>query len=311
MPSGNCQPQSRSSAAPSATSANKRSIAPLSFSRYSGLRPHGYILGKTLGSGAYGKVKVAQCLTTNKQVAVKMISKKSAPKDYFTKFLPREVDVLKSVEHENVVSLHKVIETDDHTYLVMDMAENGDLLDYINSRRYLSEHMARSFFTDLVNGMDKCHKMNVVHRDLKCENLLLDSQLRLKIADFGFARKHTGKNLETYCGSFAYAAPQVILGDPYHGEKADIWSMGVILYAMVVGRLPFKDTDVKTMLSEIASRIVFPSRVSEEFKDLIKKILKFNPDDRLSLESIKAHPWMQVKDEKKAPTKDEKPKDLI
>ena len=273
----------------------KQIVVPRSY----GLRHHGYALGKTLGSGSYGKVKAAHCLKTNKSVAVKMISKKSAPKDYLDRFLSREVDVLRTVEHENVVKLHDVFETNDYTCLVMDMAENGDLLDYINSRRYLSEHMARMFFTDLVNGMEECHKLGVVHRDLKCENLLLDSQLRIKIADFGFARKQTGQNLETYCGSFAYAAPEVILGDPYHGAKADIWSMGVILYAMVVGRLPFRDTDVKTMLSQIASRLVFPSTASDEFKDLVRGILQFNPDNRLSIESIKAHPWMQMKDEKK------------
>ena len=281
------------------TTVIRRTFAPLTTNARYGIHRHGYILGKTLGSGAYAKVKSAHCVKTKSEVAIKMISKKAAPSDYFTKFLPREIEVLKAVKHENVVQLHDVVETEDHTYLVMDMAERGDLLDYINSKKYLSEQVARQFFTDLVNGISKCHEMNVVHRDLKCENLLLDSQLRVKIADFGFARKHSGKNLETYCGSFAYAAPEVILGDPYNGEKADIWSMGVILHAMVVGRLPFKDSDVKTLLSQISTRLIFPSRLSEEVKDLIGKILTFNPSDRLSLDSIKAHSWMQTKDEKK------------
>ena len=261
-----------------------------------GLHRRGYILGRTLGSGAYAKVKSAHAVKLSKKVAVKIINKKTAPKDMLSKFLPREVETLKAVEHENVIKLHEVIETDDLAYLVLELAESGDLLDFINSRKYLSEQTARNLFKDLVSGMSKCHSMNIVHRDLKCENLLLDSQFRLKISDFGFARRHEGKLLETYCGSYAYAAPEVIMGDPYIGEAADIWSMGVILYAMVVGRLPFKDSDVKSLLSQISTNLCFPTRISEELKDLIRKMLTFSPRERLTLAQIKNHPWMLKKD---------------
>lgn len=257
-----------------------------------GLHRRGYILGRTLGSGAYAKVKTAHAVKMSKKVAVKIINKKTAPKDMLSKFLPREIETMQAVEHENVIKLHDVIETDELTYLVLELAERGDLLDFINSRKYLSEQTARNLFKDLVSGMSKCHSMEIVHRDLKCENLLLDSQLRLKITDFGFARRHEGKLLETYCGSYAYAAPEVIMGDPYVGEAADIWSMGVILYAMVAGRLPFKDSDVKTLLSQISAKLSFPSRLSEELKDLIRKMLTFSPRERLTLAQITNHPWM-------------------
>ena len=273
-------------------SESRRTLCASNSTRY-GLHSHGYVLGKTLGSGTYAKVKVALCVKTNKQVAIKIISKKSAPKDFFTNYLPREIISMKLVEHENVTKLYKVITTDHHTYLVMELAENGDLLDYINARRYLSEPTARNFFGDFVNGMDMCHSMHVVHRDLKCENLLLNADLRLKIGDFGFSRMYEDKKLETYCGSHAYAAPEVLLGTPYNGEKADTWSMGVVLYAMVMGRLPFNDPNVKTLLSKISTRpLYFAPRVSEECKDLITKLLSINPMDRPSMTAIKNHKWM-------------------
>ena len=247
-----------------------------------------------MGSGAYAKVKSAHALKMNKQVAIKIIHTKTGNNDLVTKFLPRELEALRAVDHENVIKLFDVIETEDLICMVMELAEGGDLLDFINARRYLTEYTAREFFKDLASGVSMCHSVNVVHRDLKCENLLLDSKLRLKISDFGFARKHEGKLLETYCGSYAYAAPEIILGEPYIGEPADIWSMGVVLYAMVAGRLPFKDNDVKTLLNEIAKHIVFPEWISDECKDLIRKILTFSVKDRITIEGIRKHPWMSL-----------------
>lgn len=207
---------------------------------------HGYSIGKILGTGAYATVRVATTLDCNqKEVAVKLVNKSSAPQDVLHKFLPREIDILKKIHHPNVVKLLDVIQTENFVCLVMEYAQGGDLLDFINARRNLSNHLARKLFLDLILGVEACHSMQIVHRDLKCENLLIDSQQKLIISDFGFARQHEGQRFETYCGSYAYAAPEVILGEPYIGTGAYIWSMGVILYAMVVGRLPFKDSDVK------------------------------------------------------------------
>lgn len=274
----------------------KRPGTPTTNVRY-GLHQQGYILGKTIGSGAYGKVKTAHALKMNKQVAVKIIHKRTAPQDMLSKFLPREIEIMKLLNHQNVIKLYEVITTDEVLFLVMELAEGGDLLDFINSRRYLSETTARAFFVDLTNGLAACHGMNVVHRDLKCENLLLDSQLRLKLSDFGFARTiEKGKSLDTYCGSYAYAAPEVIQGEPYNGEAADVWSMGVILYAMVVGKLPFKDSDVRTLLGDVTAKLAFPSRVTQECCSLIRRILSFSAKDRIPLEMIAKHPWMTKAD---------------
>lgn len=258
-----------------------------------GLHQYGYILGRTLGTGAYAKVKKAIDLNNHgRRVAIKIVNKKKAPRDVVHKFLPREVKTLRMIVHDNVIKCYDVIDTDDALYIVMEIADGGDVLDYINKRTRLTESVARLLFHDLLCGIEHCHTMSIVHRDLKCENLLLSNQMILKISDFGFARELDGKNLETYCGSYAYAAPEVILGQPYVGEPADIWSMGVILYAMVVGRLPFKDNDVKTLLSEISHHITLPSYLTDDVKDLIVRMLTYNPDERATIAQIKCHTWM-------------------
>ena len=258
------------------------------------LAQHGYVLEKTLGNGAYAKVKQAHAIKINKKVAIKIVDRKKAPKDVLNKFMPRELTALRQLSgHDNIVQLHDIIMTDDKIYIVMELAENGDLLDYINAKKRLSERTARSFYRDLISGITVCHKKDIVHRDLKCENLLLDGNYRLKLSDFGFARSYTGQPLETYCGSCAYAAPEVILGQPYNGVKSDIWSTGVILYAMVCGRLPFNDKDSKTLLAQVSQGLTFPSDVSASCRDLITKLLASNTKERLSVPEILQHPWMR------------------
>ena len=273
------------------------------------LHRRGYILdgGNTLGSGAYAKVKVGTALKMNQQVAIKIVNKLSTPKEVVERFLPREIETMKAVDNEHIVRLYEVIETPETIFFIMELADRGDLLDFINERKYLSERLARGFFSDLVKGIDHCHTRGVVHRDLKCENLLLDSHMRLKISDFGFARKYNG-NLRTFCGSFAYAAPEVILGNPYNGPLADIWSMGVILYAMVTGRLPFKDTSTSVLMADIAAGVKFSSRHTDKLRSLVTKILTFLPHDRADMALIQGHPWINVPLTLNFPSADEKEK---
>ncbi len=259
------------------------------------LHRKGYVLdvATTLGSGAYAKVKMGSSLKMNVQVAIKIVNKLSTPKEVIERFLPREIETMQTVSNDHIIRLHEVIDTSETLFFILELADRGDLLDFINERKYLSERLARGFFSDLVKGMDHCHSKGVVHRDLKCENLLLDSHMRLKISDFGFARKFDG-NLRTFCGSFAYAAPEVILGNPYDGPLADIWSMGVILYAMVTGRLPFKDTSTSVLMADIAAGVKFSSRHTEKLKSIVCKILKFLPQERSDMRCIQSHPWMNV-----------------
>jgi serine kinase len=260
-----------------------------------GLYKKGYILQTTLGNGAYAKVKLAHSVTMNKKVAIKIVDKKKAPHDVLTKFLPREIEALQALQgHDNIIGLYDVIPTPDKLFLVMELAENGDLLDYINSKKRLSERTARSFFRDMVSAIIFTHRKDFVHRDIKCENLLLDANYKLKISDFGFARSNEdSKMLETYCGSFAYAAPEIIRGEPYNGKKSDVWSLGVVLYAMVCGKLPFKDGDFRSLLRQIANGISFHGDVTDNCRDLILKILVLSPSERISVQNILAHIWMK------------------
>ena len=257
---------------------------------------HGYVVEKTIGSGAYAKVKLAHCArNSTKKVAIKVVDKKKAPGDVIKRFLPRELEAMRTLRHQpRIIQLVDVLTTEGEICIVMELAEKGDLLDYINAHQRLSETCAKRMFRDLIEGISNCHRWGIVHRDLKCENLLIDKDNHLKIADFGFARTYEGRELETYCGSFAYAAPEIILGQPYNGVMTDIWSMGVILYAMVCGRLPFRDTNVKTLMSQISSGIHFPEGISDSCKDLIRKILVFSSRERITTWKMSEHPWVKV-----------------
>ncbi len=204
------------------------------------LSVHGYTVGRTLGHGSYATVKEAHSAKHKCTVAIKVISKKRAPSDYLEKFLPREMDVVKLLKHPNLVVFLQSIETNNRVFLIMECAKGGDLLEAVRSQRFIREKQAGVWFSQMVDGIDYCHRKGVVHRDLKCENVLLDEYGNIKITDFGFARaemkpKEDGsfELSETYCGSYAYAPPEILTGTPYVPQLADIWSLGVILYVMV------------------------------------------------------------------------------
>lgn len=182
------------------------------------LERYGYAISDFLGKGSYAIVRKANSKRYKKEVAIKIICKKKAPEDFLTKFLPREIRVLKKIRHNNVLSLLEVIETNTRMYIITDLAANGDLLEYIRSHGALAEEQAREMFRQLVNGILYIHQNEIVHRDLKCENILLDKELNLIISDFGFAKDNivtaTGKKKlsHTYCGSYAYAPPEILKG---------------------------------------------------------------------------------------------------
>jgi len=274
------------------------------------LAQYGYGLGEQLGKGSYAIVRGASSKKHKRRVAIKIISKKKAPEDYLTKFLPREIQVLKRLRHANCISLLEAIETNTRIYLIMNLAENGDLLEYIRERGPLPNDDARRYFRQLIAATDYFHSLGIVHRDLKCENLLLDINYNLVVSDFGFARgqminPETGKRRlsQTFCGSYAYAPPEILRGIAYDGTIADIWSLGVVLYTMVSASLPFDDSNLKTLLEQVMRQVHFSSRkkISPEVKDLICKMLQPNVDKRASLKDIKEHCWF--KGEKLPPPK--------
>ncbi|XP_033735334.1 testis-specific serine/threonine-protein kinase 1-like [Pecten maximus] len=260
------------------------------------LKKSGYALGAMLGEGSYAKVKSAYSSKMNARVAVKIINRKKAPKDFREKFLPRELDIIKMVDHPNVVKLYEIIEFNGKVFMVMEYAGHGDLLEYIKLRGALQEDRAQSMFKQIVYAIGYLHERKIVHRDMKCENLLLDCMNNIKLSDFGFARYYEPSDVsKTFCGSAAYAAPEVLQGIPYHLPSHDVWSMGVILYIMVCASMPYDDSNIKKMVSQQLEKKIGFSRhkkLSVDVKDLIIRLMEVNVKKRPNVVTIKDHPFV-------------------
>ncbi|XP_028418241.1 testis-specific serine/threonine-protein kinase 4-like [Dendronephthya gigantea] len=271
----------------------KGALVPQRSERKSTLEANGYTLGKTLGEGAYAKVKLAISTKQNCHVAIKIINKRRASKEYLAKFLPREIQVLQRLKHPYVTKFYEVIETQTKVFLIMEYVEKGDLLEYLNSSEELQEAEIRRLFQQLVLSVGYCHKEKVVHRDIKCENILLDNKGRLKITDFGFATStYKSKPLETFCGSFAYACPQILRGEKYDGMAADVWSIGVVLYALSCSRLPYGDDELKVFVkNETPKKLMFTKNVTKECRDLIRRMLDPDEKTRITCDQILECDW--------------------
>ena len=209
--------------------------------------------------------------------------------------ITREIKILKKIRHPFVIQLYQIIETNDELYLIMEHADQGELFEYIVKNGRVDNVMAAKLFKMLLEGIEYLHANGVCHRDLKPENLLLEQDSNsLKIIDFGLSNMYSNPDqlLKTACGSPCYAAPEMIAGKEYKGLQVDIWSCGVILYAMLCGFLPFEDKDTNKLYAKIMKcKYTIPADISEDAKDLITKILNTNPGERFTLEQIRAHPW--------------------
>ncbi|XP_072403623.1 SNF related kinase b [Chiloscyllium punctatum] len=255
-----------------------------------------YDLDKTLGKGHYAVVKLARHVFTGEKVAVKVIDKTKLDKSA-TGHLLQEVRCMKLVQHPNVVRLYEVIDTQTKLYLILELGDGGDMFDYImNHERGLSEDRAKTYFAQIVHAISYCHKLHVVHRDLKPENVVFfKDQGVVKLTDFGFSNRfQPGKMLTTSCGSLAYSAPEILLGDEYDAPAVDIWSLGVILYMLVCGYPPFHEVnDSETLTMIMDCRYTVPQHISADCRHLISRMLQRDPKKRASLEEIEGHPWLQ------------------
>eukprot|EP01087_Luapelamoeba_hula_P017488 TRINITY_DN5518_c0_g1_i1.p1 TRINITY_DN5518_c0_g1~~TRINITY_DN5518_c0_g1_i1.p1 ORF type:complete len:488 (+),score=56.49 TRINITY_DN5518_c0_g1_i1:105-1568(+) len=256
-----------------------------------------YRMGRTIGQGSFGKVKVAEHEVTGHKVAVKILSRsriRALPR--MDEKIRREIQILKLFRHAHIIRLYEVIETPTDIFMIMEYVSGGELFDYIVHNGKLDESKARLFFQQIISGVDYCHQHRIVHRDLKPENLLLDEKCEnVKIADFGLSNfMSDGDFLQTSCGSPNYAAPEVISGQLYAGPEVDVWSCGVILYALVCARLPFDDKNIPNLFKKIRQGLyTIPSHVSAECRDLIDSTLVVDPMKRASMQQIKSHPWFQ------------------
>lgn len=255
-----------------------------------------YDLDKTLGRGHFAVVKLARHVFTGEKVAVKVIDKTKLD-TLATGHLFQEVRCMKLVQHPNIVRLYEVIDTQTKLYLILELGDGGDMFDYIMKHEEgLNEDLAKKYFAQIVHAISYCHKLHVVHRDLKPENVVFfEKQGLVKLTDFGFSNKfQPGKKLTTSCGSLAYSAPEILLGDEYDAPAVDIWSLGVILFMLVCGQPPFQEAnDSETLTMIMDCKYTVPSHVSKECKDLITRMLQRDPKRRASLEEIEKHPWLQ------------------
>ncbi|CAI5464848.1 unnamed protein product [Closterium sp. Yama58-4] len=256
-----------------------------------------YRLGKTLGVGSFGKVKVAEHVLTGHKVAIKILNRRKIRSMDMEEKVRREIKILRLFMHPHIIRLYEVIETPADIFVVMEYVKAGELFDYIVEKGRLLEDEARRFFQQIVSGIEYCHRNMVVHRDLKPENLLLDAKGNVKIADFGLSNvMRDGHFLKTSCGSPNYAAPEVISGRLYGGPEVDVWSCGVILYALLCGSLPFDDENIPNLFKKIKGGIyALPHHLSAGARDLIPRMLLVDPMKRITIPEIRHHPWFLAK----------------
>lgn len=255
-----------------------------------------YLIGKRIGKGTFGKVKIGTHIPTNEKVAIKILEKSKIVDSSDLERVRREMKIFKKVYHPYVTQLYEIIDTPHHIYLVMEYADSGELFDYIVNHGRINERDACRFFHQIVEAVDYVHHLKVCHRDLKPENILLQKNkdfYTVKLIDFGLSNTYEGDVLlKTACGSPCYAAPEMIAGKKYVGSLADIWSLGVVLFAMVCGYLPFEDDNTAVLYRKILSgNYKLPNYLSREIRDLFSHILETDPSKRYTMNDIRKHRW--------------------
>uniref|UniRef100_A0A8D0AI77 BR serine/threonine kinase 2 n=1 Tax=Sander lucioperca TaxID=283035 RepID=A0A8D0AI77_SANLU len=251
-----------------------------------------YRLEKTLGKGQTGLVKLGIHCVTCQKVAIKIVNREKLSESVLMK-VEREIAILKLIEHPHVLKLHDVYENKKYLYLVLEHVSGGELFDYLVKKGRLTPKEARKFFRQIMSALDFCHSHSICHRDLKPENLLLDEKNNIRIADFGMASLQVGDSLlETSCGSPHYACPEVIRGEKYDGRKADVWSCGVILFALLVGALPFDDDNLRNLLEKVKLGVFhMPHFIPPDCQNLLRGMIEVDATKRLTLEQIQKHIW--------------------
>ncbi|KAG5849253.1 hypothetical protein ANANG_G00107980 [Anguilla anguilla] len=237
-------------------------------------------------------VKLGVHCVTCQKVAIKIVNREKLSESVLMK-VEREIAILKLIEHPHVLKLHDVYENKKYLYLVLEHVSGGELFDYLVKKGRLTPKEARKFFRQIISALDFCHSHSICHRDLKPENLLLDEKNNIRIADFGMASLQVGDSLlETSCGSPHYACPEVIRGEKYDGRKADVWSCGVILFALLVGALPFDDDNLRNLLEKVKLGVFhMPHFIPPDCQSLLRGMIEVDAGKRLTLEQIQKHVW--------------------
>ncbi|XP_030559446.1 testis-specific serine/threonine-protein kinase 1-like [Drosophila novamexicana] len=275
------------------------------------LAQQGYKIGSKIGEGSYATVINASYTEEsgrNINLACKVIDKEKAPLDFVEKFFPREMDILTKLDHPNIIQIHSILQRGPKIFIFMRYAERGDLLTHIKKVGFIEEKQAKIWFYQMATALKYLHSFDIAHRDLKCENILLSEHFNIKLADFGFAcfcpNDSGGQTLsETYCGSAAYAAPEVVYGVPYDPKLADAWSLGVILFIMLNGKMPFDDANLSKLLEDQRSRKYAFRRklhdlITPHAKATVAVLLDPNATTRWNLREILKCSWLLLEKEK-------------
>lgn len=266
-----------------------------------------FFIGKKLGQGSYASVHVAHFFDshgTKVVLACKIFNKSKAPKDFLNKFFPRELEILRKLNDPNVIQIHNIVDTKGKVFIFMNLAERGDLYDYLKTHGPIPERKARRWFEQMMKGLKYLHENGIAHRDLKCENVLLTKDYNILITDFGFSKYCVeGEMSQTYCGSATYAAPEILGGVPYKPKIADVWSLGIVLFVMLNASFPFDDSCVsKLLLDQMNRNFSFSpyleGRLSNAAKALVMEILEPNAQLRYSLDRIIKHTWFKRNENK-------------
>lgn len=256
-----------------------------------------YQVGDTIGRGTFAKVKIGYHETTKVRVALKIISRKLMDSDARSALkIKREIKIMRVLRHPHITRLYDVVKTKHDIVLVMEYVSGGELFDYVTHKGRLEEPTARALFQQLTAAVAYCHRYRVTHRDIKPENIMMEHGCRsVKLSDFGLSSiTHDGRFFETSCGTPNYASPEVVSGRLYGGPEADVWSCGVVLYAMLCGTLPFDDSNIAFLFKKIQTAdYAIPSHVSPQAQDLLHRVLVVNPLERATMEQVMQHPWLR------------------
>uniref|UniRef100_A0A914C460 Protein kinase domain-containing protein n=1 Tax=Acrobeloides nanus TaxID=290746 RepID=A0A914C460_9BILA len=258
---------------------------------------HRFEITKRLGSGTYGKVSLAFDHKTEREVAVKLIKKSAIENKQDLIRIRREIRIMSALKHPNIIQIYEVFENKDKIILVMEYASGGELYDHVSKHGSLPESEARRIFRQITSAVLYCHKHKVAHRDLKLENILLDIDSNAKIADFGLSNYFNEKTfLSTFCGSPLYASPEIINGTPYKGPEVDCWSLGILLYTLVYGSMPFDGRDFNRMVRQIKRGAYYEPDTPSTASMLIRNMLRVNPDRRADIDEIASHWWLNLEE---------------
>jgi len=263
------------------------------------LGKRGYDLGDSIGEGTFSKVRKAYSRYHDNYIAVKIITRDSITSDFLDRFLPREIDIIKNLKHRNVCRYFNTFDLGHKVYISMEYADRGDLLEYVIKKKVVSENRSRSIFQQVIAGLKYLHGHGILHRDLKCENILLTKEKRALITDFGFAKRVDNMEFmsNTFCGSAAYAPIEILQGITYDGRLADVWSCGCILYIMTTGTMPFDDNTKAVQIVQMKKGPKFTCKkqnLSDDLKTLIKKILEADVSKRPTLVEIEKDGWLSI-----------------